>query len=186
MSAEPIDSSGLAGRYAAALFELAEEAGALDEVAADLSRIEAMIGESGDFARLLTSPAVARAGQARAVDAVMARAEVGGLTRRFVNVAARNRRLSALSAMIAAFRALAARRRGETTAEVVSARPLTPGQIDAVADALRRAVGGKVAVEARTDPDVLGGLVVKVGSRMVDSSLRTRLRKLQTVLKGAA
>ncbi len=184
MTAEPIGASALAGRYAAALFELAEEGGGLDAVGEDLTRLKEMIAGSADLARLLRSRAIDRSDQARAIDAVMERAEIGRLTRRFVNVVAANRRLFALAEMIAAFGALLARRRGEVTAEMISARPLSSDQRAAVVAALRRSVGANVAVEARVDPELLGGLVVRIGSRMVDSSLRTKLRKLQTVLKG--
>lgn len=186
MSAEPIDASGLAGRYATALFDLADEGDAFDKVRDDLASLKAMIAESPDLARLLTSPVIGREERARAIDAVMERAGIGDLTRRFVNVVAGNRRLFALPGMMSVFTALLARRRGEVTAEVVSAQPLGAAQKSALEDALRRAVGGNVTVEARVEPEILGGLIVKVGSRMVDSSLRTKLQKLQIALKGAA
>ena len=186
MSAEPIDASGLAGRYATALFDLADEGESFDKVRDDLASLKAMIADSPDLARLLTSPVIGREDRVRAIDAVMDRAGIGDLTRRFVNVVAGNRRLFALSDMMGVFTALLARRRGEIAAEVVSARPLDAAQQSALEDALRRAIGGTVTVEARVEPEILGGLIVKVGSRMVDSSLRTKLQKLQTVLKGAA
>ena len=186
MSATPIDVSGLPGRYANALFELADEQGALDAVMDDLASLQAMIREAPDFARVLTSPVIGRDEQTAAVDAVMARAGIGELARRFVNVVARNRRLFALPGMIAVYRALLAARRGEVTAEVVSARPLDDGQRGALERALMRSVGANVSVDVRVDPAILGGLVVKVGSRMVDSSLRTKLDKLQISMKGAA
>lgn len=186
MSATPIDVSGLPGRYANALFELADEQGALDGVRDDLIGLRTMIGEAPDLARVLTSPVIGRDEQAAAVDAVMERAGIGDLTRRFVNVVARNRRLFALPGMIDVYRALLAERRGEVTAEVTSARPLSASQRSALETALMRAVGANVSIDARVEPGILGGLIVKVGSRMVDSSLRTKLDKLQISMKGAA
>ena len=186
MSATPIDVSGLPGRYAHALFELADEENALDRVRDDLTSLQTMIREAPDLARVLTSPVIGRDEQAAAVDAVMERAGIGDLTRRFVNVVAHNRRLFALPGMIDVYRALLAERRGEMTAEVTSARPLSESQRTALETALMRSVGANVSIDARVDPGVLGGLIVKVGSRMVDSSLRTKLEKLQISMKGAA
>ena len=186
MSATPIDVSGLPGRYANALFELADEQGAMDAVRDDLASLQAMIREAPDLARVLTSPVVGRDEQTAAVDAVMQRAGIGELTRRFVNVVARNRRLFALPGMIEIYRALLAERRGEITAQVTSARPLSETQRVAIERALMRSAGANVSVDARVDPGILGGLIVRVGSRMVDSSLRTKLDKLQISMKGAA
>lgn len=179
-------ATGLADRYAAALFDLAEEKSELDQVAADLAALTAMISGSPDLTRLIRSPVIPRADQQRALDAIMVAAGLGQLVRNFAGVAAANRRLFALPAMIVAFRALLAARRGETTAQVVSATGLTNDQQAAIADALRRALGTKVAVEAKIDPGLLGGLVVKVGSRLVDNSLRTRLERLRFAMKGVA
>ena len=178
--------SGLPGRYAHALFELADEQAALDEVRDDLTGLQTMIREAPDLSRVLTSPVIGRDEQAAAVDAVMERAGIGDLTRRFVNVVARNRRLFALPGMIDVYRALLAERRGEMTAEVTSARPLSESQRSALESALMRSVGANVSIDAKVDPGILGGLIVKVGSRMVDSSLRTKLDKLQISMKGAA
>ena len=186
MSAEPIDASGLPGRYATALFDLADEAKAFDQVREDLVGLSDMIAEAPDLARLIRSPVIGRDAQARAIGAVMERAGMSDLTRRFVRVVAANRRLFALADMIRVWLALLARRRGEMRAEVVSARPLSAGQRSALEDALMRSVGANVTIDARVDPEILGGLIVKVGSRLVDSSLGSKLRKLQTVLKGAA
>ncbi len=183
----PSDSSGatgLAGRYATALFELADGDKLLDQVAGDLGRLTAMIDDSEDLRRLIRSPVIARDDQARAMDALMDKAEMGDLTRRFVGLVARNRRLFALPDMIAAYRSLIAARRGETTAEVVSAKALSEQQLAAIGDSLRAAVGTRVAVATRVDPGLLGGLVVKVGSRMIDSSLRTKLQQLRLAMKG--
>ncbi len=186
MSATPIDVSGLPGRYANALFELADEQDALDGVRGDLISLRTMIRGAPDLARVLTSPVIGRDEQAAAIDAVMERAGIGDLTRRFVNVVARNRRLFALPGMIEVYRALLAERRGEMTAEVTSARPLSESQRSTLESALMRSVGANVSIDARVDPGILGGLIVKVGSRMVDSSLRTKLEKLQISMKGAA
>lgn len=184
MSATTTGATGLAGRYATALFALADGEHKLDEVAQDLGRLKALIDESADLGRVVRSPVLTRAEQGRAMAAVMERAGIGDLSRRFVGVAAANRRLYALSAMIAAYRALLARRRGEAAAEVTTAAALTPAQRDAVAEALRRTLGTKVAVDARVDPRLLGGIVVKVGSRMVDGSLSTKLQRMRLAMKG--
>ncbi|MGF1640358.1 MAG: F0F1 ATP synthase subunit delta [Rhodospirillales bacterium] len=184
MTAKTQGFSGLAERYATALFDLAEADKALDAVAEELRRIEEMIGESLDLRRLIRSPVISRGDQARATDAVLKQAGIGDLCRRFVGLVAHNRRLFALPAMIAAYHAKLAARRGETTAEVVSAKALTKAQLAAVVEALSKAVGGKIALATRVDPDLLGGLVVKVGSRMVDSSLRTKLNRMRLAMKG--
>ena len=186
MSETPIDVSGLPGRYANALFELADEQGALDPVGDDLESLKSMIRDAPDLARVLTSPVIGRDEQSAAVDAVMERAGFGELARRFVKVVARNRRLFALPGMIEVYRALLAERRGEIAAEVTSAQVLSETQRMAIEQALMRSVGANVSVDARVDPGILGGLIVKVGSRMVDSSLRTKLDKLQISMKGAA
>ena len=186
MSATPIDVSGLPGRYANALFELADERDALDTVRDDLASLQEMIREAPDLARVLTSPVIGRDEQTAAVDAVMQRAGIGELARRFVNVVARNRRLFALPGMIEVYRALLAQRRGEITAQVTSARPLSEAQRVAIEQALMRSAGANVSVNALVDPGILGGLIVRVGSRMVDSSLKTKLDKLQISMKGAA
>jgi F-type H+-transporting ATPase subunit delta len=179
-------TSGLAGRYATALFQLADDANAIDEVHGDLAQLQAMIGESGDLRRVLRSPLIPREQQGKAMGALAEQAGFSGLTRRFIGLVARNRRLFALEDMIAAYRALRAQHRGEVTAEVVSASPLNEAQQRAVLEALKGVMGTEVAVDHKVDPELLGGLVVRVGSRMVDSSLRTKLRKLQFAMKGAA
>jgi F-type H+-transporting ATPase subunit delta len=186
VSSEQIGVSGLAGRYATALFELADEARALDPVSGDLAQLASMIADSADLARLVKSPVIGRDDQGRAMEAVMQAAGISELTRRFVGVVARNRRLFALPDMIRAFRALLAERRGEVTAEVVSATPLTSDQQEAVRQQIAATMGAKVALTTRVDPEILGGLVVRVGSRMIDSSIRTKLQRLQVAMKGAA
>jgi F-type H+-transporting ATPase subunit delta len=175
---------GLAARYAAALFDLADEKKQLDQVAADLGSLKTAIADSSDLRRLIRSPVLSRADQSRALAAVLEKAGSADLVRRFVGLVAQNRRLFVLPDMIDAYLSQLAERRGEVTAEVVSARPLSDAQRDAVAQALRKAVGGKVAVDSRVDPTLIGGLVVKVGSRLIDSSLRTKLQRIQHAMKG--
>jgi len=176
--------SELAARYATALFDLADEHKALDQTAQDLTLLKQLLAESADLRRLVRSPLLARAEQVRAMDAVLAQVQMSDLVRKFVGLVAQNRRLFALSGMIDGFLAELARRRGETTARVVVARPLTQDQHDAVADALKGAMGAKVAVDVSVDPSLIGGMIVKFGSRMIDSSVRTKLTKLKLAMKG--
>ncbi|HZS83477.1 MAG TPA: F0F1 ATP synthase subunit delta [Stellaceae bacterium] len=185
MASEGKGVSGLADRYATALFELAEEQKLLDQVAGDLRRLGAMLRESGDLRRLVRSPILSRAEQGRAIGALAQEAGFSALTRNFLGLVAQNRRLFAVPEMIGAFLARLAARRGEITAEVTAAQELTAAQRDAVTEQLKKAMGSKVAVELRVDPALLGGLVVKVGSRMVDASLRSKLHRLQLAMKGA-
>jgi len=184
VSAEILGATGLAGRYATALFGLAETESQLDRVADDLGEIAAMIESSADLKRLIRSPVISRDDQGRAMAEVLKKAGISELVRNFVSVVARNRRLFALPSMIAAYRSLLAARRGEATAEVVSARELTKKQLEAIAAQLKKAIGTKVAVSTKVDAGLLGGLVVKVGSRMFDSSLRTKLQRLRFAMKG--
>jgi len=184
VASEATGGSGLAERYAKALFELADDRKALDEVANDLRALRGLIDESSDFRRLIRSPVLSRLEQARAVAALAERAGFSALTRNFLGIAARNRRLFVLPGVIAAYLKELAARRGEVTAEVTAAKPLTPAQTEAVNEQLRKAIGGKVAVDLRIDPGLIGGLVVKVGSRMVDASLKSKLARLQLAMKG--
>lgn len=186
MSSASSGVSGVAGRYAAALFELAEEQKKLDEVAADLAGIRSLLAESADLRRLVASPVISREEQGRALTAVLEKAGISELTLKFIGVVARNRRLFALDAMGVAYRDLLAERRGEVTADVRTAQPLSDSQRDALEQQLRTAMGSKVALDVSVDPSLLGGMIVKVGSRMVDSSLRTKLQRLELSLKGAA
>jgi F-type H+-transporting ATPase subunit delta len=184
LASEATGVSGLAERYAAALFELADERHALDAVAGDLRELRAMLHESGDLIRLLRSPVLSREEQGKAVAALSERAGLSALTRDFLAVVARNRRLFAVPAMIEAYLAKLAERRGEVTAEVAVAQPLNEARQAALTEQLRRAVGARVAVDIRVDPALLGGMTVKVGSRMVDASLKSRLQRLQLAMKG--
>jgi F-type H+-transporting ATPase subunit delta len=176
--------TGLAGRYATALYELADEAKALDQVAADLASLKAAFAGNADLQRLAASPLVPRAQQAKAVLALLGKMGVGDLTRRFVGTVARNRRLFQLPKIIDAYAALLAAHRGEVTATVTAAKPLSAPQTEQVTAALRAAVGRKVAVAVDVDPKLLGGLKVKVGSRLIDASLSTKLQRLQLAMKG--
>jgi F-type H+-transporting ATPase subunit delta len=174
----------MATRYAAALFELADSKKALDAVAGDLHALQKMIAESADLQRMMNSPILDRAAQTKATGAIAKAAAFNELTQKFVGLIAQNRRLFAMPAIIKAFLKLLADRRGEMTAEVTAARALTSDQQAAVAEAIRKAVGSKVSINVKVDPSLLGGLVVQVGSRMIDSSLKTKLQKLQLAMKG--
>lgn len=184
MAVETSLTSALAGRFATALFALARERKALDAVAADLDGIAAMIEESPEFRRLIRSPVLRRAEQARAANAVLVAAGVGELARNLVGLLAEKRRLFALSDIIRAYRAKLSRHRGEVSAVATAARPLTDGQVEALKKSLARTVGQEVALSTEVDEALLGGLVVRVGSRMFDSSLSTRLANLKTAMKG--
>lgn len=184
MSSSRFSAAGLAGRYATALFDLAGAEDGLDSVAGDLKMLGAMLDDSADFKRMIRSPVIDRATQGRAVQAVAQKAGLGALTIKFLGVLANNRRLFALGDVVAAYLKILADSRGEATAEVMSAKPLSSAQLQAVTDALKTAVGTKVAVETRVDPGLLGGLIVKMGSKMVDSSLRSKLQQLRLSMKG--
>jgi len=184
LAGEDTETGSLAGRYALALFELANEAQALDQVADDLKGVDGLLSESEDLQQLLRSPLYSRDQQARAMEAILTKAGVCDLTRRFIMVVAQNRRLFALSRMIGAFLSELARRRGEIRAEVTAAAPLNEAQEKALLDSLSKTFGGKVQLALQTDPSLLGGLVVKVGSRMIDTSIRTKLQRLQFAMKG--
>lgn len=180
-------TTGVAGRYASALFEIADGSKSLDQVAQDLDTFRKMVAESTDLARLIASPVIPRALQGKALLAVLDAAGISGLTRNFVGTVAANGRARDLPAMASAFLAELAARRGETTATVTSAVPLSPAQLQQLSDSLRSVLGSnKVSIDARVEPDILGGLVVKVGSRLFDSSVRSKLQRLQLAMKGVA
>ncbi len=183
MAVEEHTVSGVAGRYATALFELALEGSALDQVAADIDRFSEALNASGDLARLVKSPVFTAGEQGRALAAILDKLAIEGLTRNFLLLLARNRRLFAVRDTIAGFRAMLARHRGETSATVTSAAKLTEAQATALKQALKAALGKEVSLEQLVDAGLLGGLVVKVGSRMIDTSLRTRLNSLKVAMK---
>jgi len=174
----------IADRYAAALFELAEQQDSFDQVAGDLKALRAMAADSDDLRRLLRSPVLGRDEQSRAIVALADKAGFAPLTRNFLGTAAKNRRLFAVLGMVEAYLARLAARRGEVTATVTAATKLSDKQLAALSDTLKSAAGGNVAIDVKIDPSLLGGLVVKVGSRMIDNSLRTKLQHLQLAMKG--
>ena len=184
LAAESTGISGLAERYAAALFELADERHALDAAAGDLRELRAMLHDSGDLLRLVRSPVLSRAEQGHAIAALAETAGLSQLTRDFLAIVARNRRLFAVPAMIEAYLDKLAERRGEVTAEIVAAQKLSPAQEGALGEQLRRVVGSRVTIDVRVDPSLLGGMIVKIGSRMVDGSLKGQLQRLQLSMKG--
>jgi F-type H+-transporting ATPase subunit delta len=175
--------SELAGRYATALFELALEAGAVDAVLADLKRFDALIEESADLLRLVRSPVFSADAQSKALAAVLEQAGITGLAARFLMVVTSNRRLFAVRNIVNAYRALVARHKGEVTAYVTVAEPLADAHRDEIRDTLNTVTGQNVQVDVKVDPSIIGGLVVKLGSRMVDSSLRTKLNVLKHAMK---
>jgi len=185
VSADKPLASGVAGRYATALFELADQAGALDTVAADLQGLSGLIDTSVDLKRLMRSPVFSTDEQAAAMSAILTKAGVQTLTQNFIGVVIANRRIFALQDMIRSFGQLLAQSRGEISADVTSAHPLGDPQVAALKEALNAAMGRDVQIETRVDKELLGGLVVKVGSRMIDSSLRTKLNNLKFAMKEA-
>ena len=183
MASETTGVTSLAERYAAALFELADEQRALDPVASDLRELRTMLRESGDFLRLIRSPVLSREQQGKAIGVVAERAGLSALVRNFLAVVARNRRLFAVPAMIEAFLAQLASRRGEVTAQVTVAQPLSDAQQEALNGHLQRSIGGRVSIDVHIDPGLIGGIIVKLGSRMVDASIRSKLQRLQLAMK---
>ncbi|RYD54533.1 MAG: F0F1 ATP synthase subunit delta [Sphingomonadales bacterium] len=176
--------ASLSGRYATALFELARESTSLPQVEASLATVRQALDESADFKALTVSPLVARGAAANAVAAVAQSLALDSITTKFLGVLADNRRLAKLPQVIAAFRALAAAHRGEVSAQVTSAHPLSSDQVEALKQQLRTRIGRDVSVDLAVDPSLLGGLVVKIGSQMIDSSIKTRLNSLANAMKG--
>jgi F-type H+-transporting ATPase subunit delta len=176
--------ASMAGRYAAALFELAKDQRQMAEVERDLAAFQAMLDDSADLRRLVRSPVISAGDQSKALAAVLAKAGISGLTANFLKLIARNRRLFAAADMMKSFRALVARERGEVSADVASAHALTPEQMQQLSDTLRTTIGKNVQINTRVDPRLLGGLIVKVGSKMIDGSLRTKLDNLKVAMKG--
>lgn len=176
--------ASLAGRYATALFDLAREAGKIETVEKSLATLKAALTESGDFKALTTSPLLSRADAGKGVGAAARAMKVDPLTENFLGVLAGNRRLGALGDVIRSFGQLAANHRGEATAQVTSAHPLDAGQVAELKSQLKARVGRDVSVDLTVDPAILGGLVVKIGSQMIDSSIKTRLNTLAHAMKG--
>ena len=175
--------SGVAERYATALFELALESNAIDSLRADLAKFQALLVESPELTRLVCSPVFTAETQEKALTAVLDRAGIGGIAANFLRVVAGNRRLFAVGDIIKGFGALVARHKGEVTAEVTVAEPLSQAHLAELKDALDKVTGKDVKVNVKVDPSIIGGLVVKLGSRMVDSSLRTKLHALKHAMK---
>jgi len=175
--------SGMAGRYANALFELARDNRALDAVRADLDRFDAIMSESADFRRLVRSPVFTADEQLRALGAVLKTAGIDGLAANFLKLVASNRRLFAVGDMIRAFRTLYAHHKGEVTAQITVAEPLGDTHRVALTDALKSVTGKDVQVDVQVDPAIIGGLIVKLGSRMVDASLKTKLNSIRHAMK---
>ena len=176
--------ASLAGRYATALFELARDEKQLETVGQSLARLKQALVESEDLRNLVTSPLVSREDSECAIAAAADSLGLDPTTRNFLGVLAKNRRLSQIQNVIRAFDMLAAQHRGEVTAEIVSAHPLSDDQVDALKASLRAQTGRDIAVDLNVDPSILGGLVVKVGSRMIDGSIRTKLNTLAHAMKG--
>ena len=176
----------MAGRYATALFELALDDNALDAVRADLDRFDAAVAQSADLARLVRSPVFSAKEQVRALTAVLELIGLRGLSAQFLLTIASNRRLSAVRDIIRAYRQLVARHRGEVAAQVTLAQPPSERHLAALKEALDSVTGKHVQVDVKVDPAIIGGLVVKLGSRMVDSSLRTKLNALKHAMKEAS
>ncbi len=184
MPSQSKDAGEVAGRYASALYELADADKALDRVADDLRAFSVMRAENADLALLVTSPVVGRDAQAAALTALAEKAGFHALTIKFFGTLARNRRVRLVSGIVDAFLAELAHRRGEVTAEVTSATALKPDVLDRVRAALASALGAKVALQTQVDGTLIGGLKVRIGSKMVDASLATKLQKLRLSMKG--
>ena len=186
MAGEDPHISGMAGRYASALFELALEAKATDAVKGDLDRFDAMVAENPDLTRLVRSPVFGVDEQLKALSAILNRAGITGLAANFLRVITTNRRLFAVRDMIRGYRTLVARHKGEVLAQITVAETLNDQNLGALKDALKNVTGGKdIDLDVKVDPAIIGGLIVKVGSRMVDSSLRTKLNAIKFAMKEA-
>jgi F-type H+-transporting ATPase subunit delta len=177
--------SGMAGRYATALFELAREQNAIDPVKVDLDRFEALVTEVADLARLLRSPVFSAEEQTRALSGVLDRVDIDGLAANVLKLLGTNRRLFAALDMARAYRALVAKHKGEVTAEVTLAEQPSEAHLAAIKDALAAVTKKDVQMKVKVEPSIIGGLVVKLGSRMVDSSLRTKLNAIKVAMKEA-
>ena len=183
--AENPSVSGVSGRYATALFELARDEKSIDTVKADLDRFDAMLADSADLKRLVRSPVFSSDTQVKALSAVLDKAGISGISGNFLKVLTANRRLFAVDQVIRAFRALVAKFKGEATADVTVAEALSDKNLDVLKTALKSVTGKDVSLNVNVDPSIIGGLVVKLGSRMVDSSLRTKLNSIKHAMKEA-
>jgi len=177
-------SASLAGRYATALFDLAQEKEAVAKVEKSLTSLSKALGESDILRQLTTDPSISRDEAKKTIAAVAKKMKLDALTANTLGVLADNRRLGETAAVARAFQALAADARGELSAEVTSARALTPAQTKSLATKLKARMGSDVTINAIVDPDILGGLIIKVGSEMIDNSIKTRINTLATAMKG--
>lgn len=184
MATDKAHETGLAGRYATALFDLAAEQKAVEAVSADLGAFRRAIGSTPELAQLVKSPVFSREVQAKALKPVLEKMGANALTIQFLLFLAAKRRLFAVEGMITGYERMVARSRGETEAEVTSARPLGDGEIAELKTTLKAKLGREPRLNTKVDPSLLGGLVVKVGSRMIDTSLRTKLSSMRAALKG--
>jgi F-type H+-transporting ATPase subunit delta len=175
----------MAGRYATALFELANDEKAVDQVQADLKAFDSLVADSPDLTRLVRSPVFSAEDQAKALVAVLEKAGIKGIAANFLRVIAANRRLFAVRDIIRGFNALVAKHKGEVTAEVTVAEKLNDARMNEIRDALKQVTGKDVQIDVTVDPSIIGGLKVKVGSRMVDASLRTKLNSIKFAMKEA-
>lgn len=177
-------NSGIAERYALAIFELAVEENAVDAVGADFAALKAMVAESADLARFVHAPVFSREAQKKGMAALLAAAGAAPLTQRFIQLLSAKRRLFALVDVIKAFDALVAAKRGEVDALVTSARPLSDAETASLKAAIKAKVGRDPRLDTSVDPAILGGLVIKVGSKMIDSSLRSKLNAIRIAMRG--
>lgn len=184
MSADKALVTGIAGRYAVAIYDLAEDGGLLEQIEADLAMVAALLEQSEEFAGLVKNPLLSREQQAAGLETVAQEGNLSALTRKFLGTLAANRRLDYLAQTIAGYQKLLAHQRGEVTAQVTSAHPLSDAQTEALELKLKAAVGRDVTFDKHVDESLLGGLVVKIGSRMIDSSLKTKLQNLKVSMKG--
>ena len=185
MAGENPTVSGVAGRYATALFELARDERSVDTVKADLDRFDAMVAQSTDLARLVRSPVFSAEEQLKALSAILDAAGLSGTAAKFLKVLTVNRRLFSVRDVIKTYGLLVANFKGEATADVTVAEPLSDKNLDALKTALKSVTGQDVSLNVKIDPAIIGGLIVKVGSRMVDSSLRTKLNSIKNAMKEA-
>jgi F-type H+-transporting ATPase subunit delta len=177
--------SGMARRYASALFELALESNAVNDVQRDLAALDGLIGGSPDFTRLVRSPVFSAEEQGKALGAILDKAGIGGIAANFLKVVAANRRLFAVRDMIRGFNRLVAAHKGEVNAQVTVAEPLNDARLTEIKDTLKAVTAKDVTIDVIVDPSIIGGLVVKLGSRMVDASLRTKLNSIKFAMKEA-
>jgi F-type H+-transporting ATPase subunit delta len=185
VAAENPSVSGVSGRYATALFELARDERCIDTVKADLENFEAMLADNPDLMRLVRSPVFSAEEQLRALTAVLGQTGISGVSANFLKVLTANRRLFAVADVIRSFTALVAKFKGEATADVTVAESLSDRNLDTLKTALKSVTGKDVTLNVKVDPSIIGGLVVKLGSRMVDSSLRTKLNSIKHAMKEA-